>query len=64
MELVERLGERTLVYGKLSNGQSITAEDEGNCKVKMGDEIGILIDASAGHVFGADGASHHAGPKA
>ncbi len=64
VELVERLGERTLIYGKLSNGQSITAEDEGNCKIKMGDEIGILIDASAGHVFGADGASHHARAKA
>ena len=64
VELVERLGERTLIYGKLSNGQSITAEDEGNCKVKMGDEIGILIDGSAGHVFGADGASHHARAKA
>jgi multiple sugar transport system ATP-binding protein len=59
VELVERLGERTLIYGKLSDGQAITAEDEGNCKVKMGDEIGILIDASAGHVFDADGASHH-----
>jgi multiple sugar transport system ATP-binding protein len=59
VELVERLGERTLIYGKLSDGQTITAEDEGNCKVKMGDEIGILIDASAGHVFGADGMSHH-----
>jgi multiple sugar transport system ATP-binding protein len=59
VDLVERLGERTLIYGRLSDGQSITAEDEGNCKVKMGDEIGILIDASAGHVFGADGASHH-----
>ena len=30
----------------------------------MGDEIGILIDASAGHVFGADGSSHHARAKA
>ena len=63
VELVERLGERTLVYGKLANGQSITAEDEGNCKVKMGDEIGILIDASGGHVFDADGTSHHARAK-
>ncbi len=59
VELVERLGERTLIYGKLSDGQTITAEDEGNCTVKMGDEIGILIDASAGHVFDADGTSHH-----
>jgi multiple sugar transport system ATP-binding protein len=64
VELVERLGERTLIYGNLSNGQSITAEDEGNSDIKMGDEIGILIDASAGHVFGAEGASHHVRAKA
>jgi multiple sugar transport system ATP-binding protein len=60
VELVERLGERTLIYGRLSNGQTITAEDQGNCAIKMGDEIGVLIDGSAGHVFRADGSSHHA----
>ncbi|HEU4705435.1 MAG TPA: ABC transporter ATP-binding protein [Sphingomicrobium sp.] len=59
VELVERLGERTLVYGRLANGQAITAEDEGNSKVKIGDEVGIAIDGAAAHLFGADGASHH-----
>ena len=29
VELVERLGERTLVYARLADGQAITAEDEG-----------------------------------
>src|SRR5688500_13396868 len=40
-ELVERRGERSLVYGRLANGQAITAEDEGNSRVKIGDEVGI-----------------------
>jgi len=60
VELVERLGERTLVYARLANGQAITAEDEGNSRVRIGDEVGIRIDGAAAHVFGADGASHHA----
>ena len=64
VDLVERLGERTLIYGKLSNGQAIIAEDEGNSPVKMGDEVGIKIDGSAAHVFHADGTSHHARGRA
>jgi multiple sugar transport system ATP-binding protein len=59
VELVERLGERTLIYGRLANGQAITAEDEGNSRVKIGDEVGIRIDGAAAHVFDAEGASHH-----
>jgi multiple sugar transport system ATP-binding protein len=60
VELVERLGERTLIYGRFANGQAITAEYEGNSRVKIGDDVGIRIDGSAAHIFGTDGASHHA----
>lgn len=59
--LVERLGERTLVYAELANGQPITAEDVGASQVKMGDAIGLRIDGAAAHLFGPDGAGHHAG---
>jgi multiple sugar transport system ATP-binding protein len=59
VELVERLGERTLVYARLPNGQAITAEDEGDSKVKLGDEVPLKIDGAAAHVFDADGAGHH-----
>src|SRR5687768_9215908 len=60
VELVERLGERTLIYARLADGQSITAEDEGNSRIRIGDEVGIRIDGNASHIFGADGMSHHA----
>ena len=33
-DLVERLGERTLVYARLSDGTLITAHDGGNSKVQ------------------------------
>lgn len=58
--LVERLGERTLVYATLSDGQSITAEDVGTSSVKMGETVGLRIDGSIAHLFGPDGAGHHA----
>ena len=58
-ELVERLGERTLVYARLRDGQPITAEDEGDSRVKIGDEVSLKIDGSAAHVFDADGTGYH-----
>jgi multiple sugar transport system ATP-binding protein len=58
--LVERLGERTLVYATLSDGQSITAEDVGTSVVKMGEKIGLRIDGGSAHLFGPDGSGHHA----
>src|SRR3954471_14771061 len=60
VELVERLGERTLVYGRLADGEAITAEDEGNSRVRIGDKVGLRIDADAAHLFGPDGTGHHA----
>jgi multiple sugar transport system ATP-binding protein len=59
VELVERLGERTLIYAHLSDGQPITAEDEAYSRVKIGDEVPLAIDGSAAHVFGPDGTGYH-----
>jgi multiple sugar transport system ATP-binding protein len=58
--LVERLGERTLVYAHLSDGLAITAEDEGYSRVKVGDAIGLRINGAAVHLFDAEGRGHHA----
>jgi multiple sugar transport system ATP-binding protein len=58
VELVERLGERTLVYARLADGQPIVAEDEGDSKVKIGDDVPLNIDGAAAHLFGPDGAAH------
>jgi multiple sugar transport system ATP-binding protein len=64
VELVERLGERTIIYGRLADGQPITAEDEGYSRVKIGDEIGLAIDGGAAHLFTADGTGHHSDERA
>jgi multiple sugar transport system ATP-binding protein len=59
VELVERLGDRTLVYGRLADGQPITAEDQGFSRVKMGDTVPLTINGGAAHIFGPDGGGHH-----
>jgi multiple sugar transport system ATP-binding protein len=59
VELVERLGERTLVYARLGDGQPITAEDDGTSPVKIGDEVPLKIDGAAAHLFDAEGTGYH-----
>ena len=60
VDLVERLGDRTLVYAHMRDGQAITAEDEGNSRIRTGEMVGLRIDGAAAHLFGPDGAGHHA----
>jgi multiple sugar transport system ATP-binding protein len=62
--LVERLGERTLVYATLADGQPVTGEDAGNSQVKIGDTVGLTIDGQAAHLFGPDGVGRHARSEA
>jgi len=59
VELVERLGERSLVYARLADGLPITAEDSGFTRVKVGDQVGLKIDGAAAYVFGPDGTGYH-----
>ena len=63
VELVERLGERTLIYARLADGQSITAEDAAHSRVAIGDEVPLAIEGAAAHIFGPDGSGFH-GPAA
>ncbi|ESQ93496.1 ABC transporter ATP-binding protein [Asticcacaulis sp. AC460] len=60
VEFVERLGERTLVYTKLADGTPVTAEDAGTSRVKMGDPVGLKIDAGSAHLFDGEGVGYHA----
>jgi multiple sugar transport system ATP-binding protein len=64
VQLVERLGDRTLVYARLPYGLEVTAQDEGSSRVRVGDTIGLRIDSTTTHLFGPDGAAHHAEPVA
>jgi multiple sugar transport system ATP-binding protein len=59
VELVERLGERTLLYARLADGQPVTAEDEGDSRIAIGDEVALKIDGSSAHIFDSDGKGYH-----
>jgi multiple sugar transport system ATP-binding protein len=57
--LLERLGERTLVYSNLADGLEVIAQDVGDSRLKVGDKIGLRMDGAAAHLFGPDGAAFH-----
>ena len=59
VELVERLGERSIIYARLKDGLAITGEDTGLTDIKVGDEVSLAIEGQRAHLFGADGAGHH-----
>jgi multiple sugar transport system ATP-binding protein len=56
--IVERLGERTLVHVKLSNGLNVTAEAEGKSSVKIGDVVPLVFNGKAAHLFDASGLTY------
>lgn len=53
--VVERLGDRTLIYAKLADGTQIIAQDDGKSKVKAGDSVGLSFDTSELHLFDGQG---------
>ena len=59
VELVERLGERSILYGRLKDGLAITGEDVGMTDIRVGDEVPLEIDGSRAHLFGPDGTGYH-----
>ena len=59
IELVERLGERSIIYGRLKDGLAITGEDIVMTDVRVGDEVPLSIDGERAHLFGPDGAGYH-----
>ncbi|MEO7827763.1 MAG: ABC transporter ATP-binding protein [Allosphingosinicella sp.] len=57
--LLERLGERTLLYSVLADGLEVIAQDVGDSRLKVGDKVGLRLDGAAAHLFGPDGAAFH-----
>jgi multiple sugar transport system ATP-binding protein len=64
VQLVERLGDRTLIYARLGDGQDLTAEDQGDSRVRIGDLVGLKVSGAATHLFDSAGLGHHAEPIA
>ncbi|MCW5721645.1 MAG: TOBE domain-containing protein, partial [Devosia sp.] len=59
VEIVERLGDRTLVHVRLADGALVIAEDIGKSALEPGDAVALLADRSETHVFDAEGVAYH-----
>ncbi|AJY45390.1 ABC transporter ATP-binding protein [Martelella endophytica] len=59
--VVERLGERTLVYCTLSDGTELIAQDSGRSEARSGDTVSLVFDPTAVHLFDEKGTAWHAG---
>lgn len=57
--VVERLGDRTLLYCTLKDGAEVIAQDVGRSAVQPGDTVFIAFDSTAAHLFDEDGRAHH-----
>nr|WP_321457807.1 sn-glycerol-3-phosphate ABC transporter ATP-binding protein UgpC [uncultured Cohaesibacter sp.] len=57
--VVERLGERTLLYGKLKSGHDMIVEDSGRSTVVAGETVKFGLDKTALHVFDGTGSAFH-----
>ena len=59
-EVVERLGDRTLIHTRLDDGSLIVAEDLGMSAAQHGDVVGLALAGARIHLFGAEGKASHA----
>ena len=60
VEVVERLGDRTLIYALLRDGAMVAYDEPGDARVRVGDTVALTIDGSAVHLFDAAGRAAHA----
>lgn len=59
--ILERLGERTLVYTQAPDGTQIVAEDRGDTPITSGETVGLRFNARHAIVFDGDGKAHFGG---
>ncbi len=59
VDVLERLGDRTLLYVRLRDDSIIVAEDIGNSRVAVGDTVSLTLDGTRAHLFDADGRAWH-----
>ena len=55
VRVVERLGDRTLVYAELSDGSQIIAQDLGTSTIVVGDRVHLAFDSRRIHLFNKNG---------
>jgi multiple sugar transport system ATP-binding protein len=59
VDVIERLGERTLVHALLSDRSSLVYDEPGDVRLTVGESVHLAIDGRATHLFGPDGMALH-----
>ncbi|MGB3339207.1 MAG: sn-glycerol-3-phosphate ABC transporter ATP-binding protein UgpC [Devosia sp.] len=59
VELLERLGDRTLVHVRLADGTLVVAEDIGKSTLEPGVPVSLAADRRETHLFDAEGVAYH-----
>jgi multiple sugar transport system ATP-binding protein len=59
VELMERLGDRTLVHVRLGDGALVVAEDIGKSTLEPGIGVSLSADRRETHLFDAEGVAYH-----
>ena len=60
VKVVERLGDRTLVYARMSDGTLLTAQDNGNSTIQQTDIVNLAFDMTQSHFFDSTGKAQYA----
>jgi multiple sugar transport system ATP-binding protein len=64
IDVLERLGDRTLIYAALADGTPIVYDEPGNAHVQIGDVVELTVERDAVHLFDGAGRGYHAGRAA
>ena len=59
INIVERLGDRTLLHVRLPDGSMVVAEDGGQSTLQAGIPVSLTADGAATHLFDAKGVAYH-----
>ena len=51
IDIIEKLGSDSIIYGRDKDGQSICYKESGNTKLEIGEIINISLDVDAIHIF-------------
>ena len=61
VDVIERLGDRTLIYALLNDSSTIVYDEPGDPGVSIGDRVELTINGAEVHLFDATGRAYHAG---
>jgi multiple sugar transport system ATP-binding protein len=59
VDVIERLGERTLIHANLRDGSTVVYDEPGDVRVAIGDTVHLTFDGMAAHLFDREGLAIH-----